>query len=158
MNMLPSAPKILAFHYFHPDWTWQDIAAEVGCSREWVRVVMTAEGIWSVKSGKNPTVIAKRVCPACGEPKRSDVKHCRLCANTLRRVPRLTLTCEMCGIQFKRDKVEHEVWKRRGGKLVFHNNVCLGRYAGQHYGYAVHPENIVFGLLARQRKKGGDPQ
>ena len=143
----------MTFHYFHPDWTWQDIATEVGCSREWVRVVMTAEGIWSVKSAKHLAVIAKRVCPACGEPKKSASKLCRPCFARAQRGVMVTLICETCGIQFERRSADYEAWKKRGGKLVFHNNVCLGRYAGQHYGYAVHPENIVFGLLAMQRKK-----
>lgn len=56
------------------------------------------------------------------------------------------LVCDECGGTFERERSQVTFKTKKGQKLWFCSRYCFGKYAGEHYGFAAHPENAGRGL------------
>ncbi|MDD5510830.1 MAG: hypothetical protein PHI12_08470 [Dehalococcoidales bacterium] len=71
-------------------------------------------------------------CPICGKNMtKAGCRHRHL----------IPVACDECGkiTEWSERKVINKL--THGQKIFFCNNTCFGRWAGKHYGFAVHPEN-----------------
>lgn len=67
------------------------------------------------------------------------------------RIKNVKLVCDECGNILERP-MKDSLYRlsELSYRHVFCDRTCLGRYAGKHYGFAVHPENIVLGRNRRR--------
>ncbi|MDP2916744.1 MAG: hypothetical protein Q8O16_02310 [Dehalococcoidia bacterium] len=94
------------------------------------------------------------LCPACGtafDPRHGLKHHNRkyelgllYCSpECLRAARTIMVVCDECGKLFPRATfVVVKEAKQHPGKMFFCTRKCFGRYAGKHYGWRIHPENM----------------
>lgn len=91
-----------------------------------------------VRMGLPPSRYRCSVCLRRISPKKDKSGMCRDCLRERRYIP---IVCSECGNVFDRDIIS-VIWRvSRGYQHFFCNRVCVGRYAGKHYGFGAHPEN-----------------
>ena len=107
------------------------IAAEVGCTRELVRLAAKNLGFRSSHS------IPRQTCPVCGMPARYSSTLCcsRACAGERRRKPNVVKTCDHCKKGFELSPQMHATWRdnrRRNPNIrhTFCSRTCSSRFWG----------------------------
>ncbi len=140
------AKSVIEIRKVNPCALLKDIGDKVGVTRERVRQIL--------KRANLPTrhYIIKRHCAKCGVPVAGGVKYCAKCHHELHHVK---LICDTCGIMFER-KLSHILaypsrMNKRNSTLnmkqvgIFCTKKCFGKWAGNHFGFKTHPENIPSG-------------
>jgi len=103
----------------HPDFTLEQIAEQVGMTKEGVR--------WHLKREGMSTRRIHRYCANCSVPIfRKDRKFCSSqCRQDFRRV---TLICDWCGRRFAKGKWDAKAKERKGYKHRFCSRDCFHNY------------------------------
>jgi len=103
----------------HPDFTLEQIAEQVGMTKEGVR--------WHLKREGMPTKRVHRRCANCGAPIfRKDRRFCSSrCRWDSRRV---VLACDWCGKRFAKGRWEARAKERKGYKHCFCSRDCFHNY------------------------------
>lgn len=117
------------------------IANNLNCSREYVRLVLQYAGL--------PTKRLKQqcVCIQCGEPI-SCYNTTELCRNCYANSHRVVLKCMWCGMNYTVVKSVYKTRQERH-KHNFCSKSCLGKFAGTHYGFGAKTNGT------KNSKKGG---
>lgn len=91
-----------------------------------------------VKMGLPPSRYRCSVCLCPISPRKDKSGICQKC---LRERRNISISCSECGNVFERNTSYVLSRIGRGYQHFFCNRVCVGRYAGKHYGFGAHPEN-----------------
>ena len=143
MDAVVDKEKLIHFAEAHKDATLREIAREFGCSGERVRQILVRANV--ERSG------ARCPVPGCGKRlfQRAGIRpeKCR----RHRRVPHIsrpwvTKHCEVCGAEFRCKPT-----KASPGR--FCSKKCLGRYAGEHYGWGVTRRGLMTRPQRSKKKK-----
>lgn len=105
-----------------------DIASRMGCSREYVRLVLKQAGL--------PTRQPKKhyLCMVCGAEISKYNRTC-LCRSCFSKESKTALICDWCGCSYYVIKsVKKTVLKRN--KYHFCSRQCLGKHSGYYYGFS----------------------
>ena len=111
----------------NPNWTLQVIATSVGCSREYVRYVLSQAGLPT--KGLLPPPKTFDACSKCGKPANCARKG-TLCSPCRRTNSLVQLVCVVCSTSFLRRRYQNRI-KTAG---PFCGRRCLGKWLAQHYG------------------------
>ena len=115
-----------------------EIGRRVGVSRERVRQILGNR--WGTARG----VPLKIHCRECGTLIRAQDNYTaykqHLCMKHFvpKRVQWVELTCEICSAPFWRTSSEIRSAKNQGQNKRFCSKYCLGKWAGDNYGFAIH--------------------
>ena len=87
-----------------------------------------------------------KICLHCSKPLRH-TKNTHFCSYICQRAyTQIELICDWCGKSFKRRAtLVVKNLSKDGYQHIFCSRKCMGNYAGNHYGFAVHPENARAG-------------
>ena len=128
---------IIKLKQANPDITLQAIGDKVGCTREYVRVVLKKFGISTYRPP-----MENKSCLECQKPisrhRAYRTEICKECTFSNRRAETICPNCQKVNLSLK----SHI--KRNTN--TFCNNQCQFSYMGKTYGFKAHPENAVHGL------------
>ena len=127
---------ILKLKQANPNMTLQAIGDVVGCTREYVRIVLNKSGV----STYRPPMIQK-LCTECKQPisrhRAYRTSICKECSYMSRRIETVCPNCNKSKLSLKSHIKRHT--------QTFCNNQCQFSYMGKVYGFKAHPENSVHG-------------
>lgn len=110
-----------------------EIAERVGVSKQRVHQILARHSITRFAYDGH-----SRRCPDCGCGTRW-ANRCLLCQtkakDTRHTATLVTLTCEVCGVQFTRRRKLQAIGEKSGYKHIFCGDACKGIHAGYTYGW-----------------------
>jgi|TARA_R100001530_G_C4274527_1_gene143934 hypothetical protein len=128
--------SILTIKMENPDITLQAIGDKVGCTREYVRIVLKDFGVSTYRPP-----MENKLCLECQEPisrhRAYRTNICKECSYKNRREETVCPNCQKVNLSLK----SHI--KRNTN--TFCNNNCQFSYMGKTYGFRAHPENSIRG-------------
>ncbi len=138
--------KVIRFRKDNPCMSCASIARKVGVSRERVRQLLA-------RSHLRTRVKVSKTCSGCGK-RLSYNTITGLCRQCLSAQAHITLVCDYCGKEFTRlaCMLTYQIGKR-GYQHVYCNRKCVGKVAGEKYGFAAHPENAELSRILGLRRK-----
>ena len=128
-----AAAIIVRLRKRNPCMTLKQIGDKVARSKERVRQILSRAGL-PTRGLVQPKL--RYECPGCGRLLRGPTSSCPTCRMG-------TFVCENCGNEFQRGVAVQRSLFKRGQKRLFCTKKCVGRFAGTHYGWAVHPPPTV---------------
>jgi len=115
--------------------TMSDIAREVGISRQRAFQILQKAGL-PTKYYINTT---KYACLVCGT-----VSLHKFCSNKCKKEwQQIPIVCTTCGKLFTRNKNAVLASCRRNQANLFCSKYCQGKWAGEHYGFKAHRNNLT---------------
>lgn len=139
-NALSTAERIRLILEENPNQTLQAVAEQVGVSRERVRQIQDANGLYRPKRYKTSP---RERCAKCDKELSADsstrarrVKRAVVCRDC-RRAERITMPCVWCGAD-----VTRPTYLARN-KQAFCNRIHFGKWAGTNYGIQLRPDDLA---------------
>jgi hypothetical protein len=129
--------ELATYRLTHKCATLQQIGNIFGLSRERVRQRLKRAGVET----KHFRFVQKYKCNECGKE-----SHLKLfCSNECRsKYASIQLECSQCHKIFTRKIYRaFRTLVVRGSQLTFCDKHCQGVYLAEHFGFKVHPENII---------------
>lgn len=144
--------KYIKSHPNNKKWTQHELAVMFGLSRERIRQIRQELHLEAYIKARIDTQNIPHLCKECGKlvsknPNGSYNRYCSRECRFIRRRTTIELVCHECGKKFTLDKSQYNnTMKIRRLPYRFCSKKCFGKYMGNNYGFAAHPEN------ARPRK------
>lgn len=136
-----SRQKVIEIRKKYPCMAMQDIADQIGITRERVSQILRSEGLPS----KLPRKLS-HTCNQCGKEYHSYNKNSLFCSRKCySEYKSILLFCEICGKSFRRNASRtytNVKYKRSNGDHIFCSQECKGKWFGTNFG----------GLAIRQGK------
>ena len=131
-KLLPTAQAVVSMRNKSACATLQDIADNLGISRQRVHQILKKEDLRT----KHYTQKTRFECQVCG--KTSSHKFCSVeCKKKWHEIP---VTCTTCGKLFTRSRRQLLAHYK---EFLFCSRECFGKWAAEHYGFKAHPENAM---------------
>ena len=133
-TLLPTAQAVVSMRNKSACATLQDIADNLGISRQRVHQILKKEDLRT----KHYTQKTRFECQVCG--KTSSHKFCSVeCKKKWHEIP---VTCTTCGKLFTRSRRQLLAHYK---EFLFCSRECFGKWTGERHGFKAHPENGVRG-------------
>lgn len=136
--------KVVSLRRNNPCALLDDIARQVGLTRERVRQILKESG--------RPTrhyipPKEKFYCSSCGKPSVYPV-----CFDCRKQQSWVEIACNSCG-KLNKYLISRVIWEeahKRHTHLYFCDKICQGRWFGEHYGFGAYPEHSNKSVFLRK--------